>query len=403
MDRIRQRDVTSGQQRTNEWLNIKKHFVGGTSISDWINSGHPINCMAKQLIGSSFRGNHSTRWGTIFEDAANKITELLLNVKHYHVGFVTHPNIIGLGCSPDGIIPLFYKDALRLFAVEYKSPIKSLAQGFVPKHYENQVQLELATLPECDELIFINNVFRKCSLDQFRDTDEIDLKSHDHTDGQPMAMGIAEIYLTKKTLTPSTTNETEETKKDMSFSNDVSFSNNFVDMSLIDLLKKKYAKDEIIDFGDENIEDLFLLISKGYLEIRFDITKVVPQRYKTTSFLKEVVKQSDVDVDKLFESCKEQIGEAEEDNKVVGILPWKLMQSDFILVDRDTRFMPKVSRVKSFMLVLQRVYDKIKGISDEKEYLTTMEKVIKDMYPNCDLPEIREALSEKNTIKMSIL
>ncbi len=382
---IKARDLTKGQQRTALWKNMRKNFVGGTNISNWISrTFSPVKCIVQHLAGTSFTGNHATRWGTIFEDLASILFEKLFGSPQTHLGFIAHP-IGGVGCSPDGIIMLQHKGKDKVFIIEYKSPITTIPSGVIPKQYVNQVQLGLMVLDQCDATIFVNNMFRKCSQEQFADNGEIDATHAPvDADSKPLAFGIAEIYLSDK-ISDKISDKELMTQQEIEF---------------FEELEKKYKKQEAYDFGEGDVTQIFSWIERGILTIRFDINNIIVERFRTCSeFVRDMTSPCPMEqkqIDELYTSSIDTIGTACPDKKLVGIMPWKLFKSDVILIDRDPDFAHRVLNIHNHITTMNKISKELEPIVNRVQFLHTLRDLLTKQYPNNMPCSELEAIIEMN-------
>ena len=159
------------KQGTEEWKILRNNYIGGSEIS--IITGDNKYMSIKELIRrklglSEFNGNLATRWGKIFEIITNKLCKKILEITEIFETSSIPTNNINIRYSPDGLtigkinINGNKKEYIILF--EFKSPISTIPIGTVPKHYLPQIKMGLWAINIVDISIFINNIYRKCSL-----------------------------------------------------------------------------------------------------------------------------------------------------------------------------------------------------------------------------------------------
>ena len=85
--------------------------------------------------------NAAMQWGTDQEPAARELFSLLNEVEVVEVGFVDHPTIPYVGCSPDGLID--HDGLVELKAPTTRSYLEVKLSGEPPKNYFLQVQFQL--------------------------------------------------------------------------------------------------------------------------------------------------------------------------------------------------------------------------------------------------------------------
>jgi hypothetical protein len=200
-------------QGSTQWLNERKHIIGGSEISviTGENRFTTLESLIAQKIGlTHFNGNKATRWGNLFED----VTELMFKSIFlpdgtiYNTGSIQHKDIINHKYSPDGLCIVKYlengKCVKKITLLEFKSPMSTVPNGKVPKYYLPQVKAGMCTIDIVDRSIFVNNMYRKCSLkhldfsikyNNFSDT-AIKLKNIEDT----IANGIILFYLPEENL-----------------------------------------------------------------------------------------------------------------------------------------------------------------------------------------------------------
>jgi hypothetical protein len=198
-------------QGTQSWLQGRMFMVGGSEISSIIGC-NPFSSMEKLVAEKTgltkFTGNHATRWGNLFENISELLFKTLFishdfkdntrktdhhtNSKHnqdiitenqiYATGGIQHKTIQNHKYSPDGLCVLPFNGEYQITLLEFKSPFSSVPAGTVPKHYLPQVKAGLCTIDIAERAVFVNNMFRKCSLDQLDFGLDYDTRYHKDTD-----------------------------------------------------------------------------------------------------------------------------------------------------------------------------------------------------------------------------
>jgi hypothetical protein len=154
-------------QRTQAWLDDRKFNIGGSEIGT-VAGFNPYKGARELIEGhlgiTSFRGNINTYWGTVLEDMVTKILEKLWDCKLYETGSL--PGVIpGQKFSPDGLTYLSYIDKIVL--VEIKSAARRVAGNSIPRQYKPQLYCGLDTVQIADFAIFVDAMFRRCSLENW--------------------------------------------------------------------------------------------------------------------------------------------------------------------------------------------------------------------------------------------
>jgi hypothetical protein len=219
-------NVDLAPQGSQEWLDIRQFNIGGSEMATITGDGGfstiPQLVARKAGLGS-FNGNTATRWGKLFEEVTNNLTKRLFFISDDNGIFETGSLA---GCvpnqrySPDGLALVRLKCAPRLsddesiddkyeyFTVlfEYKSPMSSIPNGKIAKYYLPQVKTGLNSIEIADFALFVNNMFRKCSLNDFNFSPAYNRIFHNgdvkkkYIAENPIAMGIILFYQTKKQM-----------------------------------------------------------------------------------------------------------------------------------------------------------------------------------------------------------
>jgi len=142
------------EQLSEEWFAARCGKVTASRVADIIaktKTGYSAsreNYLA-QLVCERMTGkpaesysNSAMQWGTDQEPFARAAYEAAKDVLVQEVGFVVHPNIVGAGASPDGLVGEFG-------LVEIKCPntathIQTLLDQKVPDKYNIQMQWQMA-------------------------------------------------------------------------------------------------------------------------------------------------------------------------------------------------------------------------------------------------------------------
>lgn len=178
------------EQGSDQWLLDRQLIIGGSEIST-ISGCNPYskleNLVAQKVGLSSFEGNVPTRWGNLFENVSELFFKTLFLTNIYSMGSIPHKRFKNHRYSPDGLCILQFDEARnkdngltaenyfadhvttkvdRITLLEFKSPFASVPSKAIPKHYLPQVKAGLCTIDITEVGLFINNMFRKCSISQ---------------------------------------------------------------------------------------------------------------------------------------------------------------------------------------------------------------------------------------------
>ena len=212
-------NINNPQQGSIEWHAIKKITIGGSEVATVIGK-NPYKKTAElvaEKVGLNeykFNGNIATRWGNLFESITRVFTEIIFSTTIYETGSIQGP-INRQRYSPDGlgIVNLKGQDNniyewLVLF--EFKAPYKTIPDGIIPKQYIPQLQTGLMTIPDTEFAIFVNNMYRKCNIDNisfdaaydtnFHSSDSKKLAKSEILE-ESLACGVICFYLTAEDVT----------------------------------------------------------------------------------------------------------------------------------------------------------------------------------------------------------
>ena len=259
-------------QRTPEWYKLKSTTIGGSEVATVIGS-NPFK-KVYELVGEkagleeySFKGSTPTRWGTLFEPVTVKYVEHKYGIKIYETGSI-EGKIERQRYSPDGLGVIDNK----IYLFEFKAPFSTVPIGKIPHHYIPQVQTGLLTIDIAHSSKFINNMYRKCSLQDLNFDTKYDTNFHVskipkcRIPSSPICCGIIGFTL-----------DNNNTR---------------------------------LDYGKVDISELLVIIEEKNLGIvYFDIA------------------YNDLEISNLIIETKK--------HNLVGILPWKLLISDDIEISRD--------------------------------------------------------------------
>jgi hypothetical protein len=210
--------------------------IGGSELGTLLN----LNPYQKlpQLISSKiklndFRGNTSTRWGNLFEEVLFQLSDTFLRAETQETGSIPgmrdpefgvissySPDRIGVVSStelfkkvndvnfmvgndvsfPDRVSQLLTEKEKVIVLFEGKCPLKRIPDSKVPRQYTVQPLAGACTIPITDVCLFVDGMFRKCSVLDFDLGKEYDTEFHDkdvenciHVD-DPLVCGFIGIY-----------------------------------------------------------------------------------------------------------------------------------------------------------------------------------------------------------------
>lgn len=352
----------SPAQRTQEWYDIRKFTIGGSEVATvlGLNPFESVKSLVakKVSLGYNFTGNTATRWGNLFEVVTQQFTEKLLKM---HMPISSAGSIKGVvegqRYSPDGlgVVRLLRTDDIKdnfIVLFEFKSPLRSLPLGTIPKHYIPQVQTGLLSISIAEFAIFVNCCYRKCSLADLSFNNVYDLDFHDGdskkrklglTDKLPYAYGVCCFYQTS-TMYNTVAQALGYLHTDQTDNWDHLYSSNS-DSVYKDIDGEILLTNDLIDFGAKKspIDRLLQLIDEKkvlvkYLPMVLNSDIVNDMKFTVVHHIKH--RSSSID----YSLCiKEFTTDCLANNLVpIGYLPWKLMAADVLIEHRVDNWLEKI-------------------------------------------------------------
>lgn len=381
-------------QKSKEWYALKAKTIGGSEVATvlGINPFKTVKSLIAEKIGLGvkFDGNIATRWGTVFEHVTREWVEsiLLLSDSIKETGSI--PGVIDRQrYSPDGlgvVALLDENDELAYYLVlfEFKSPLRSIPDGKIPKYYRPQIQTGMLTIPMVELSIFVNNCYRKCSLKDIGFSLKYDTTFHDGdlkkklTKAQKITQvygcGILCFYQTKENYNLAVkecgygTESEESSDEELELSALVdtgtvkhSSSNNIA----YDLEILMNSREELIDFGQSKakvMERLFELIEEKRITVVYYPTIVNYEVVNEMEFVTTHNKMKEVNpnikpkklirtyIDGFLDSCDEN------EWLPVGYLPWKIIKSDVICEGPDEEWKERIEEpIKNTLAIIDSI------------------------------------------------
>jgi hypothetical protein len=356
-------------QGSEEWLKTRQSIIGGSELSI-LSGDNPFSSISDLVATkcglSKFTSNVATKWGNIFEELTRIIVQMIflndipLSEECIYEtgsleGVIPHHRF-----SPDGLTVIIckkYDGSLQpvIVLLEFKSPLSSIPTKIVPKYYLPQVKAGMCDIEMVELGLFVNNMFRKCKLEQFGNNPEYNKEFH-MSDikkkvniSEPLAIGILGLYQTK-----------EQRKKFIELINKNNQSSDSSDDEDIyePNIETKLISSSLIDIGKLN-QDETLIIFQHICNKYFTIKYYSPNIY-TTRLVPNLPQDilyypQDIISFKMYETNPKKFINKFEKKYYdmglypVGFLPWKLFMADFILVDKDPlyiyQFVPKIEEV----------------------------------------------------------
>lgn len=335
------------KQKDTKWYNLMGTTVGGSEVAALMGL-NPYSSFYK-VVESKIeicRGNKpwnsieniSCWWGTLFEDVITKYIEIDLGnvVKGNNIciqkyeGHRNSPDgyVVANFCYKDGKYHLWTTDLSTdlidlsmILILEFKCPITRKITGNIPKYYKPQVLSGLAVSPIAHKGMFVDALFRKCSLDQLDNNPYYDINFHKkiEKDLYPIAWGSITIYTQNNKITDTV---------------------NFIYERCFDM---EYNENDIIDLGDVS-NDIF----DNIMSLIND--KTLLTNTSTVHFADGRGDSKVINLDKK-NNCN-----------IFAIFPWKLFDISYVPVDREPNFLEDIYPT------IQKVHELVKASLDDTNF-----------------------------------
>lgn len=402
-------------QGSPEWLDIRTYTIGGSEMSV-ITGDNPYskidNLVAQKVGFSKFNGNIACRWGKIFEAVTRRLTERILKIEHIYETGSLEGTVPNQRYSPDGlgVVTLhceyeFGNEKIEtkeycIVLFEYKSPYSSIPMGIIPKYYLPQIKTGLCSIPIADFAIFINNLFRKCSLNDLNTSLEYDIEFHTRdkkfVPEKVLALGVNIFYQTPDQMTMFMETYAAENRHECDVSDDIGSSdesneepdeeshdifnkinipiyNNVYDSTpvIYKYIEKVISNEPVCirDFGKSYFGDfnnLLELYDKGFISVHYCEPHIC-ESYYDNDFL-NIQNKKPKNLDNLETSLENYKKVINEYPNILGYLPWKLFKSDIIYAERDPTYLD------NYADEIKKTLNIVKDIKDSK---TESEKIKK--------------------------
>lgn len=434
------------EQGSKEWLEERQFVIGGSEIATVIgkNRFSTIQDLVSRKIGiSHFSGNTATRWGSLFEDMTQLIFQILLlkNDTVYTTGSVPHKEITSHRYSPDGICLMEILNVLKIVLLEFKAPLSSIPEGKIPIYYLPQIKAGLCTLDITENAVFMNNMFRKCSLAQLDFGPSYDSLFHKDKNKkinltQALACGIIVFYIPGQKIDSFLSNLLDE-KKELEMPNsddeddvaydqkhefaatdeedssgtdaDLSDAENEEDKTLLQRLHKNVSlflntemdpeEYDMLDVGElyPGEMDEWLKLYKPEASESFLKAKYIKPNFNSEALMEDnnlyiskelenIRKKSHIDtINKKYNFTKTihkfKANCLKNGYIPVAVLPWKLMKSDIILLDKDENYLD------DHRDAIDSVIEKIKYITANGSDLDEKVTLFENLYPDSKIAQ----------------
>lgn len=408
------KNIDLAPQGSPEWLAIRETSIGGSEMAV-ITGDNPyqkLDTLVAQKVGfSKFMGNIACRWGKMFEVITQKVTEYIFDIEYMYEtgsleGAIQHQRyspdglgIVKIKCESEYDDEIMETEEQCIVLFEYKAPYSSIPPGFIPKHYLPQVKTGLCSIPISDFAIFINNLYRKCPMDDLNESLSYDKDFHSRdsklTVEEVLALGVNIFYQTKEQQKLFT--ELYDIDKDSELIIDPydSDSDSEDDMNIFEKIEsyqnrivyndtppiyKHIAKIingnipnmVIRDFGKSYYSDfnaILELYDKGLISIHYCEPHIF-DAYYNNDFLSSQGKKNKMpnNPSKSIESYKETIFNFPN---AIGYLPWKMFKSDIIYEERDPDYLKRYENEVNNAI---NIINEIKNKKTQEEQIMTFKR-----------------------------
>ena len=382
----------------------------------------------KCQLGSQFDGNIATRWGNMFEDVTRKFTEFVLQMKEPIIELGSLEGAVkGQRYSPDGLGLAYLVDEegckqWYIVLFEFKSPLRSLPNLKIPKHYLPQVLTGLLSVPIADLSIFTNISYRKCNLKQLNfeytinDVVQYDTRFHTEKSKTTKAEKISLVYAVGMIVFYQSEENYRNTAKSLGY-DDI----NNDDEDDFDLLNDNFdlltdhdtqlcydSAQKPYDLGDANarwMDSLMQLVEAKRIKYvtsnliyNIKAIKTLPIVAQNEFIYQPEEKAPSKSLIKWCNQISVKIqGEVDGKfkNRIVGYMPFKIMKADMILQHKVPEYIDVIKpEIEKFLTELEQYNSLPIDQRQElfyKNYMPFMFDIIEDMP---EMPKYEEPICE---------
>ena len=320
-------------QGSRQWLAGRGCGIGGSELSTVEGNGYNKNkneamreLLARKLNlpEGKFDGSIATRWGHIFEPMLQIYVELMLDSRVYETGNI--PGVIRnshgrrvQNYSPDGVILAKKKDFKFLIdktsqkyfqqnasnskefhdlseelilLLEFKNPYMRIPKGEISNYYISQPKAGMCTIPITEAAMFVEGVFRKCSVDEFDLGPFYDTAFHCRRARRlhyqsAMACGFIGIYDVTKGFEQTENVDDHNSSDEWALTDTEAESES--DESSEEAVKEHDPDDDMPRLNSKQIENIGKMISKyAILEIKHSKSDYYKTRFELSSLISMV-------------------------------------------------------------------------------------------------------------------
>lgn len=303
----------SVKQRSKAWVAEKSHGIGGSEIATLFGMNtyqNSYDLLSRKVGLEEFYGSTATQWGTFFEPCTERFVEIDQSTTIVGSDIFISRKRSGLprhGNSPDGFCVVEIDGEPMPALLELKAPYSRIPDGKVPKHYLPQLWSGLWVSPTWKG-VFVDAAIRLCGREDLGFSgvylEDYHVSRHRKKPQWPSARawGVTAVYLPQR-----------------------------------DFLEAQATM-------DENLSVMISYIQQQGCGEGIDLSELPHQminwifRYCTSGELE--YKHSDP---QWGERSVNEVIDAFPRENLLGYLPWKFMQVEYVVVDVKTDFAEKAA------------------------------------------------------------
>lgn len=339
------------KQGSKEWHEIRINAIGGSSLAtiQGMNPHSSLQKMLSEKVGlSEFRSDIAPQWGNMFEDVIKRVVEHEYNCTILGEDlYVIADKYAGVSYSPDGLAIMNYVETvdteyerdgelcyhtkqvpkIACVLLEFKCPYSRIPSSCIPKYYVPQVKMGLDVLPLPSVAMFVEGVFRRCSIEQLGPNDLRDVTLVKSCSGNVRAYGIIGFYCTDRSIVDN------EQFNDYCAEYNIAIPNNDLGMSSPGLFKQLMT---LLDTKK---------IVAWYGDIYFcnENNNTASNEEKNTSIVNDFSEFSE------FCTTNNYIN--------IGLLPWKLFKLSVNYVNEEPNYLVNwMSKITELLNVVKKCY-----------------------------------------------
>lgn len=286
-------------QRTDAWLKAKRFRVGGSNVASVIglNRYKSREQLLEERIANVNKFSDAMSWGNLFEQLSRKYIESkyccqILGDNIYYEGEGIYKSLC---YSPDGICVISSGGTYSVTLIEIKCPYTRIPSGYIPDYYYPQIQTGLQLLTFCEYCLYSESVFRRCTWKQLSVRSNICCDTRFSGRGTPLSIGFIVFY-----------------SREEHYSNEKIQGTTLIDET------------DILDIGavsDDIFSSLLYDYDKGLVSTKYSRLYTI-----------------DISLDIIVNDLKQTLTETE---KIIGVLPWKLVANCEYRVKKESNYLDK--------------------------------------------------------------